>query len=124
MVYMKEEIIKLEEELRLAMLTGNVDKLDSLISDSLIFIATQGEIVTKQMDLDVQKNKIQKMSELIPSEQQIMINDNCAIVTVKMKMIGTFSNIDISGIYRYIRTWQKINNHWQIVSGAVIQLAK
>lgn len=124
MVYMKEEIIKLEEELRLAMLTGNVDKLNSLISDSLIFIAPQGEIVTKQMDLDVQKNKIQKMSELIPSEQQIMVNDNCAIVTVKMKITGTFNNIDISGNYRYIRTWQNINNYWQIVSGAVIQLSK
>lgn len=121
---MEEEIIKLEEELRLAMLAGDVDKLNSLISDSLIFIAPQGEIITKQMDLDVQKNKIQKLSELISSEQQVQIIDNCAIVTVKMKITGTFSNIDISGNYRYIRTWQKTNNSWQIVSGAVIQLAK
>lgn len=120
---MNDEIIKVEEELRLAMLNSNVEKLDELIADSLIFIAPQGEIITKQMDLDVQKNKIQQISQLISSEQQIQIYDNLAVVTVKMNIIGTFSGIDISGAYRYIRTWKKTNNKWQIIAGAVVQQA-
>lgn len=121
---MNDEIIKVEEELRLAMLNSDVEKMDELIADSLIFIAPQGEVITKQMDLDVQKNKIQQISKLTPSEQQIQIYDNLALVTVKMEIIGTFSGIDISGTYRYIRTWKKFDSKWRIVAGAVTQLAR
>lgn len=119
---MEEEIIKLEEELRLAMLNSDVEKLDALIADSLIFIAPQGEVITKQIDLDVQRNKIQQISKLTPSEQQIQMYDDLAVVTVKMNIVGAFSGIDISGTYRYIRTWKKFDNIWQIIAGAVIQI--
>lgn len=119
---MKEEIIKIEEELRQAMLTGDINKLDTLISDSLLFMAPNGVAATKQMDLNAHKSGIQKMTKLSPSEQQIETYDNLAIVTVKMQMEGTYGGTDISGDYRYIRTWAKINSHWQIVAGAVIQL--
>lgn len=119
---MKEEIKKLEEELRLAMLNADADKLDELIADSLVFIAPQGEVITKQMDLEVQRNKIQKISELIPTEQKIELYDNIAVVTVKMQIKATFGDADISGNYRYIRTWQKVNGKWQIVAGAVVAI--
>lgn len=119
---MKEEIIKLEEELRVAMIAADVDKLDELLADSLIFIAPQGEPITKQMDLEVQRNKIQKISELIPSEQKIELYNDFAVVTVKMQIKATFGEADISGTYRYIRTWAKSNNRWQIVAGAVVQI--
>lgn len=119
---MKEEIIKLEEELRLAMLNADVDKLDELIADSLVFIAPQGEVITKQMDLEAQRKKLQKISEITPSEQKIELCDNIAVVTVKMQMKATFGDADISGNYRYVRTWQKSDGQWQIVAGAVVAI--
>lgn len=119
---MNEEIIKLEEELRLAMLVSDVEKLDKLISDSLIFIAPNGTVATKQMDLDVHKSGIQKMTKLTQSEQKIQVFDNCAIVTVKMELEGTIGEANISGNYRYIRTWAKTNTSWQVIAGAVVQI--
>lgn len=117
---MKSEIITLEEELRLAMLNRDVEKLDELIDDSLIFTTPDGSIITKQDDLEVQRNKIQSMTELTPSEQIVQIYDNCAVVNVKMKIIGSFSGIDISGMYRYLRVWMKTNGKWKIVAGSVV----
>lgn len=119
---MKNEIIKLEEELRQAMLAGDVEKLDDLIADSLLFIAPNGIIATKHMDLGAHKSGIQKMTKLSPSEQQIETYDNLAIVTVKMQIEGTYGGINISGDYRYIRTWSKIDNRWKIIAGSVVQM--
>lgn len=119
---MKTEILKKEEELREAMLTNNIELLDKLIDNELIFTAPNGEIVTKEIDLNVHKNKIQTTTELTPSEQNIHIKDDLAIVTVKMKIKGSYSGIDISGNYRYLRVWKKKNNHWKIVAGSVTQI--
>lgn len=120
--FMEEEIIKLEEELRFAMLASDVAKLDELIADSLMFIAPNGMIVTKQMDIEAHKSGLQKMTKLSPSEQQIKVYDNCAIVTVKMEIEGTYGDTSISGNYRYIRTWSQTNGALKVVAGSVVSI--
>lgn len=119
---MKNEIIKKEEELRLAMLSSDVEKLDSLISDALVFIGPDGSVATKQMDLQCHREKLQVMTELTPSEQVIQMHNNFAVVTVKMHISGTFMQNDISGTYRYLRNWAKQDNGWKVVSGCVAKL--
>lgn len=119
---MKKEIIKKEEELRLAMIISDVDKLEKLIDDSLMFCGPDGTIATKQLDLEAHKTKIQKISNLTPSEQVIKLYDNLATVTVKMQLTGTFGDFDISGIYRYLRVWKKFEDNWRIIAGSVIKI--
>lgn len=119
---MREEIIKFEEDLRLAMISSDVDKLDELISDSLVFTTPLGDIATKQMDLQGHKTGIQKITELLPSEQNIQIYDNFAVVTVKMHLEGTYGGQSINGDYRYLRVWAKIGDSFQVVVGTVTQI--
>lgn len=119
---MESEIIKLEEELRQAMLTNDVEVLDKLIVDSLVFTTPDGNIATKEMDLAAHKAKLQSMSELELSERTIKIYDNSAVVTVKADIKGYFGEMDISGSYRYIRVWSKINSQWQIIAGSVVKI--
>lgn len=118
----KSEIIQKEEELRQAMLSNDIQKLDELIDKSLVFVAPNGLIATKQMDLETHKNKLQKISKLTPSEQQIIIHDNSIVVSVVMEIVGSFAQTDISGNYRYLRIWNKINNNWKIVAGSVTKI--
>ena len=120
---MEQEIIILEEDLRLAMLNNDVKKLDELIHNNLSFISPDGAIATKEMDLAAHRNKIQIMSELVPSEQVIKFEKNIAIVTVKMEITGTYGTFDISGNYRYLRIWSKFDDKWQIISGAVVKIS-
>ena len=61
---MIDKIKKLEEELRQAMLSSNIAKLDQLISDALIFTLPDGEILTKSMDLDAYRSGLQKLTSL------------------------------------------------------------
>ena len=44
-------IIDYEERLRKAMLIGDVNSLDNLINDNLIFVNHFGQILTKEADL-------------------------------------------------------------------------
>lgn len=121
---MKSEILKLEEDLRQAMLKNDVEKLNQLIDDSLVFVGPDGNIATKQMDLDAHKNNIQTMTEMIPREQSMQqIKDDFVVVTVKMEIAGTYANFDISGSYRYLRIWKKINDSWKIVAGSVVKIS-
>ena len=117
---MKVEIEKLEEELRQAMLISDIKKLDELIADCLIFIAPDGSVASKQTDLDIHRSGIQKMTKLVPSEQNILTFKNFAVVTVKMQIEGSLGEANIAGNYRYTRTWAKINDRWQIIAGAVV----
>lgn len=119
---MKNKIIDLEEKLRLAMISSDVEMLDKLISDELIFIGPDGSVATKQMDLELHRSGLQKITKLSPSEQKILTFDNCAAVSVKMQIEGTYAGSNISGSYQYIRTWFHHNDCWQIISGAVVKI--
>lgn len=116
---MKNEIIKYEEELRQAMLNNDVEVLERLIHDDLVFIPPDGSLATKEIDINIYKNKIQKISVLEPSEQLIKLFDDEAMVSVKMNIEGNINDISISGVYRYIRFWKRIDNSWKIIGGSV-----
>ncbi len=119
---MKKEIIKNEEQLRLAMLNNDLEILDKLIDESLVFITPNGTIATKKADLEIHKNKLQKLDELNLLEQKIDFKDNLSIVTALMQIKGSFAQMDISGNYRYLRIWQRQENNWKIIAGSVTQI--
>jgi ketosteroid isomerase-like protein len=107
----KDEIIKLEEDLRQAMLVSDVDKLNVLIADSLIFTAYTGIVIDKQTDLNTHRSGLLRLTRLEPSEQRVELYGNFAIVTVKMSIESTFDNRPSAGNFRFTRVWQ---NHRDI----------
>lgn len=119
---MKNEIIEKEEELRQAMLKSDVEALNNLIEDSLVFVSPNGQVATKQMDIEAHKTKIQVLTELTPSNQQVVIQNDAVIVTVEMKLSGSFLKEDISGNYRYLRVWAKKDGTWKVIAGSVSKI--
>ncbi len=113
-----KKIIELEEELRQAMLNSDVEKLDVLIDDSLVFTIPNGVVANKSMDLQSYNSGIQQIRSLIPSEQTVTIHENTAVVTVKMELEGTFQEQDISGSYRYLRVWKCDGPQIRIIAGS------
>lgn len=115
---MKNEIIKKEEELQIAMLTSDVEVLDSLINDCLIFTAPTGDVVSKDMDLTAHRSGIQKLTKLEKITQEILIRDKTAVVASKMNLEGTYGEQKIDGLYSYTRVWHK-EEIWKIIAGHV-----
>lgn len=113
-----------ETRLYEAMLTSNVAELDVLISDELLFVGPTGELATKAMDLELHRSGGTTFHELLPKELEIRVcSDECAIVTAKVFLRGTYLGNDFAGEFRYLRVWKLSANGWQIAGGSVSPIA-
>lgn len=118
----KDQIVELEEKLLEAMKNSDIDALDELLHDDLLFIIPTGQTVTKQMDLANLQSGNLKITSIFPSEQEIrLINDN-AIVSVVVSLKGNYLGNPIDGQFKYIRTWKLFNDQWKVIGGAGIQM--
>jgi uncharacterized protein (TIGR02246 family) len=113
----------LEEKLRQAMLIGDVQALDELIADDLVFTMHTGLVINKQDDLEAHRTGIQKFTKIDLNDQQVRHYGDCAIVTVKAELAGKFNGEDYSETYRFTRVWVKRQNRWQIAAGHVSQVS-
>ena len=113
-----EQIIALEEKLRLAMLNSNLKVLDELLASELIFTTHLGQLVNKQGDLDGHKSGVFKLMSLEPDDRHILVKHHVAIVSVKMQLTGSYDSMPVSGNFRFTRVWaQSSPGTWQIIAG-------
>lgn len=119
---MDTEIRQHEEALRVAMLTSDVEALDSLIADDLIFVGPAGEIFSKQDDLALHRSRRQKLTSAEWRSIEISLRDQAAVTSVTAALAGTFDGAAFSGHFRYCRLWVKTATGWQVLGGSVIAL--
>jgi ketosteroid isomerase-like protein len=119
---MDTEIRQHEEALRVAMLNSNVEALDSLIADDLIFVGPAGEIFSKQDDLALHRSGRQKLTSAEWRSVEISLRDQASVTSVTAALEGTFDGAAFSGHFRYCRLWVKAATGWQVLGGSVIAL--
>jgi uncharacterized protein (TIGR02246 family) len=113
----------LEEKLRQAMLDSDVEALDTLIADDLVFTMHTGLVINKQDDLEAHRTGLQKFTKIELDDQQVRRYGDCAVVTVKVGLTGKFDGQPYSDTYRFTRIWIKRDNRWQIAAGHVSQVS-
>jgi len=112
------QITKCEEQLTNAMLESDIQVLDSLISEDLLFSNHLGQLMTKQDDLEAHKSGLLNIEEISHSNQIIKYYGNTAIVSVKATILGTFSGYRSKNEFRFTRIWYNYSNTtWQIIAG-------
>lgn len=99
------QIIEVEERLRQAMLRADVGVLDELIASELLFTNHLGQVIGKKEDIALYQSGALKWQELIPSEQHIRPYHGVAIVSVLMRLLGSYENTPIDASIRYTRVW-------------------
>ncbi|KAM3103628.1 nuclear transport factor 2 family protein [Phormidesmis sp. 146-12] len=119
------QVIEAEERLRLAMLASDVSVLDELLAPELVATSHLGEIISKQDDLAAHKSGLIKIYELTPSERQIRLYGEVAIVFVRMQIVGTYNSNPANGDFRFTRVWAvSSNGTWQIVAAHIGMVAQ
>lgn len=110
-----------EERLRRAMLDADVDALDDLIHDGLLFLGPTGALARKDEDLENYRSGRQRMTAIEPRDLVIELHgDDVGVVTVTTALAGTFDGGAFRGTCRYLRTWRREHESWRIVAGAVV----
>lgn len=118
----KTQVHLAESDLREAMLTGNVEKLDALIDDQLLFIGPDGNLYSKDDDLQLHRSGQVKIEQIEVEGQVISSRDEIAVVSLVARMSGVFKGASFQGKFRYLRTWRLTSSGWKIIAGSVCQL--
>jgi ketosteroid isomerase-like protein len=111
-------ITEFEERLRLAMLASDTVALNELISPDLVFTNHAGQVLSKEVDLELHKSGTIRFQQLTPSETVVKTHGQFAIVSVRMSVAGSFAGTPFSENFRYTRVWRQLETKtWQVVAG-------
>ena len=102
-----ESIHDYEESLRQAMLTSDVEALDRLIADDLLFVTHFGQIIGKADDLNAHRQKLFTLSRLDFLKQEVRQLGDAFITVTVAELDGVFSNETFTDRIIYTRVWRK-----------------
>lgn len=116
------EILASEQQLLEAMKTSNVELLNQLLHDRLLFNGPDGQTATKALDLQNYRSGNVHLQSLEPSDRVLSLIGNTAVVAVTVEIKGSYLGQEIDGKFRYLRVWQQCESGWQVIAGSVIPL--
>ncbi len=118
----KNEIIELENKLVEGIKKGDITFLDKILHNDLLFLAPNGQIITKAIDLASHQAGEMIVEQLIPTIEDINVIDDTAIVVVVYNTKGTMLGNPIQGQFRYIRIWKQFPDGLKVIGGSCFQL--
>jgi ketosteroid isomerase-like protein len=118
----KEEITKSEENLLKAIKASDINVLDELLHDDLLFITPDGQTITKVMDLDSHRSGTMIVDEISSNIELINFIEDTAIVVVVIETKGKMLGQPIEGKFRYLRVWKLFSDNWKVIGGSCTKL--
>ncbi len=118
-----EEVKTCEAQLRLAMLSSDVEGLSALIDEGLVFTGPDGSVLGKAQDLSAHQSGQLKLERLDVLSCDLHPVENMVFTTTKAKLVGRFGDMRIDGIHAYTRLWSRASGQWQVVAGQVGRIA-
>lgn len=102
------------------MLASDVSVLNELLAPDIIITSHRGELLERQDDLAAHASGLIQIHALTPSEQQIQIRGEVAIVSVRMELLGRYDGSPANGDFRFTRVWAIApNGTWQIIAAHI-----
>ena len=115
------EIVTLESRIRVAQLRADLTALDDLVSDDLLFTGPDGQLGTKEQDIEAHRSGIVKFMAHVPEELRIRrIGEDIAISSLRAQLTVDVAGTLSRGTYRYTRVWAREDGRaWRVVGGHV-----
>jgi ketosteroid isomerase-like protein len=115
------EIVALEEQLRAAQLAADVDALDRLIAEPLLFTGPDGQLGSKAQDLESHRSGAVRFHAHEPEELHIRrVGVDVAVSALRARLAVEVGGTIIRGTYRYTRVWaRELGEPWRVVGGHV-----
>ncbi|AOJ33231.1 nuclear transport factor 2 family protein [Burkholderia metallica] len=111
-----------EAALRAAMLANDVDALDALLDDDLVFTVPTGQIISKEDDLAAHRAKLLRLDKLDVQEMHAYAIDEMILTTTKAVLAGQFDGTAFDGVFAYTRLWRRSPAGWRVVAGHASQI--
>ncbi|GGH12382.1 nuclear transport factor 2 family protein [Sphingobacterium alkalisoli] len=118
----KNEIIEQENRLYEAITESNINTLEELLHDDLLFVIPSGDVITKEIDLRTYRDGTLKINTITPQIEALNIIEDMAVIIVSMKIMGSYNAEPFEAQYRYIRFWKKFKEGIKVVGGSGIAI--
>lgn len=117
------EILACEAAIRDAQLQADVDALDRLIAERLLFTGPDGRLGTKAEDLAAHASGAVRFREHSPEELQIhRVGATVAVAALRVRLAVEVAGTLVRGTYRYTRVWSRDDDAWRVVAGHVSEV--
>ncbi|MCA8229669.1 nuclear transport factor 2 family protein [Burkholderia vietnamiensis] len=119
----REIIEPYEIALRAAMLSNDVDALDTLLDDDLIFTIPTGQIISKHDDLAAHRAKLLRVDTLDLVEMRVQAIGEMIVTATTVVLAGDFDGAAFSGRFAYTRLWRQAGDRWRVAAGHASQIS-
>jgi ketosteroid isomerase-like protein len=118
------EIVALESDLRAAQLAADVNALDRLIADELLFTGPDGSVGTKEHDLAAHRSGVVRFRAHEPEELRIRrVGTDVAVTALRARLAVEVGGELTRGTYCYTRVWARDGaGEWRVVGGHVSEI--
>jgi hypothetical protein len=118
----KTEIIEMENQLIEGIKKSDIAFLNRVLHDGLLFLAPNGQVITKTIDLASHQAGSMVVEQLIPTIEDINIIADTAVVVVVYDTKGIMLGKPIQGQFRYIRIWKQFPEGLKVIGGSCFKL--
>jgi hypothetical protein len=115
-----EELRSTERRLQAAQLAADVDALDLLLDDRLVFTGPDGLLYGKNDDLEIQKTGQQRLTRVDEEDLVVLAVGATGVTWFLGTVAGTLQGQEFSARVRYTRTWVHTTEHgWRVIAAHV-----
>ncbi|WP_447637855.1 nuclear transport factor 2 family protein [Flavobacterium microcysteis] len=118
----EQKILEIENQLREAMKKSDVEILDQLLHDDLLFVLPSGEVITKKIDLETHKSGNLVLEEITSSIDSIKQIGENVVVTLSSKLKGKMLEQNFEGNFRYLRVWKMFDGQLKVIAGSCVAI--
>ncbi|MCR5894985.1 nuclear transport factor 2 family protein [Burkholderia cepacia] len=111
-----------ETALRAAMLANDVEALEALLDDDLVFTVPTGQVISKEDDLAAHRENLLRLDKLEVQETRACAIGEMILTTTKATLAGHFGGTAFDGVFAYTRLWRRSGASWRIVAGHASQV--
>ena len=116
MVSTQQEIIDIEKDRMRAMVSGDLETLDSILSADLTYIHTSAALDTKESILDGIKSGRLRYTVMDASEVSVKVYGEAAVITGLAKVEVSVSGRDLKFELKFTDVYINGSKGWQMVA--------
>ncbi len=116
-------ILAHEQALLAAIREQDIQQLDRLLHEDLLFTLPTGQLITKADDLASYRAGHLVVTRLQASPPHVRVVAATAVVAVTIALEGTYQGQPLAGTYQYLRVWQQTQAAWQVIAGSCVPVS-
>ncbi len=105
-----------EQQLQSAVRSGDVEALDRLLDDRVVYTGPDGRSLTKEEDLEAHRSRTLVVESFDQEDLQVTVAGTTGITRVLATLQGTAAGQPFAARLQYTRTWVHAEGAWRVLA--------